>query len=62
MSLLGTVTEENYYNGSQTFIADGSTSTVEYVEIASLGNGMTFGNSRTEVYRSAGCSNGHGGL
>ena len=26
MSLLGTVTEENYYNGSQTFIADGSTS------------------------------------
>jgi len=25
MSLLGTVTEENYYNGSQTFIADGST-------------------------------------
>ena len=27
MSLLGTVTEENYYNGSQTFIADGSTST-----------------------------------
>ena len=27
MGLLGTVTEENYYNGSQTFIADGSTST-----------------------------------
>lgn len=25
MSLLGTVTEENYYNGSQTFIGDGST-------------------------------------
>ena len=27
MGLLGTTTEENYYNGSQTFIADGSTST-----------------------------------
>jgi hypothetical protein len=25
MSLLGTVTEENYYNGTQTFIGDGST-------------------------------------
>jgi len=24
MSLLGTVTEENYYNGSQTFIGDGN--------------------------------------
>ena len=25
MGLLGTVTEENYYNGSQTFVGDGST-------------------------------------
>ena len=41
---------------------DGGTSTVEYVEFATLGNGVNFGNSRTEVYRSAACSNGHGGL
>ena len=51
-----------FFNSGLTSSNDGGTSTVQYVEFATLGDGMDFGDSTAEVYRSAGCSNGHGGL
>ena len=35
---------------------------IEYITIATTGNGITFGNLTSTPRRPYGCSNGHGGL